>query len=331
MNKFFKGKRILVSGAAGTIGAELIRQLSSMECDQIHGIDNAETELFHKSIEFAKHKNVSLKLCDIRSRTDVQKCMQDIDIVFHCAALKHVTMCEASPNEAVNTNILGTMNVVECAQRAQVSQLIFTSSDKAVNPTNVMGTTKLMGERIITSMAHSSSKTKVASTRFGNVLGSRGSVVPIFKDQIIAGNEITLTDEGMTRFIMSREHASKLVLRSAELANQGEVFVTKMPAVKIIDLAHAMMRLLDKKVNINIIGIKPGEKVYEELNNDEETRRTYAHDEFLAVIPALNSDSLGKHPNLKEFKACREIYNSANQNYLSVDQICKYLKDHSIL
>ena len=240
-------------------------------------------------------------------------------------------MCEASPNEAINTNIVGTMNVSECAETEGVKTFIFTSSDKAVNPTNVMGTSKLMGERIVTSMASDKSQTSFASTRFGNVLGSRGSVVPILKKQILSGKPITLTHEEMTRFIMSKEHATELVLQSALLADLGEVFVTKMPAVKIIDLAKAMMISLGKKVDINITGIKPGEKLYEELNNDEETRRTFDHSEFLAIIPALNSNCKEKHDKLADFTANRAVYNSSNTEYLSELDICKYMKKYAII
>lgn len=331
MKTFFEKKGILITGVAGTIGSELVKQLGSFQCQSIIGIDNAETELFNKSVEFESYHNIEVKLCDIRSRNEVLKLMQNVDIVFHCAALKHVTMCEASPNEAINTNIVGTLNITECAEIAGVETCIFTSSDKAVNPTNVMGTSKLMGERIVTSMASEKNQTSFASTRFGNVLGSRGSVVPIFKKQILAGNPITLTHEDMTRFIMSKEHAAELVLRSALLADLGEVFVTKMPAVKIVDLARAMMRLLKREVPIDIIGIKPGEKLYEELNNDEETRRTYDNGEFLAIIPALNSDNKGKHELLTEFEYNSRIYNSSNCEYLSEVDICEYLIKYGII
>ena len=285
MDKLFKDKRILITGACGTVGSELIRQLLTNEIyspKEIIGLDNNENNIFFIEQSFLNFKNVRFFVADIKNEEVLNNKFYGIDIVFHTAALKHVILCERSPDQAVETNILGIQNVIEAANFNNVDKVIFTSSDKAVNPTNVMGTSKLMGERLITA-ANSNKygqRTIFASTRFGNVLGSNGSVIPIFHNQIIKGGPITLTDQAMTRFVMSIDEAVHLVIDSSLKAQGGEVFITKMPVVRILDLAKAMIDLLapkygfDKnKIEISEIGQKPGEKLYEELMSNEETRR----------------------------------------------------------
>lgn len=245
MSNFFGNKRVLVTGACGTVGKELVRQLleNHQVCELI-GIDNNESELFFLEDNLKGFNNVSLFLADVRDRDKVSRKMRHMDIVFHTAALKHVIQCERSPFEAVQTNILGIQNIINGALENQVERVMFTSSDKAVNPTNVMGTTKLMGERLMTA-ANSNSRDGgplFTSTRFGNVLGSRGSVIPIFREQIRHGGPVTLTDPAMTRFIMSLEEAIQLVIDSTCYAVGGEVFITKMPAIRIQDLAEVMIK-----------------------------------------------------------------------------------------
>lgn len=296
-----KSKKILVTGAAGTIGSELIEQIINNDTDQtveITGIDSNESELFFLEQKYVNNKNVKLFLSDIKNKDACYQYMEGIDIVFHTAALKHVTLCEKSPMQSVYTNIIGLQNMISAAEHHKIEKFIFTSSDKAVNPTNVMGTTKLMGERLVTA-ANSNQKEKrtiFASTRFGNVLGSNGSVIPIFKNQIKAKRDITLTDEKMTRFVMSTEDAVKLVIDSAFYAQGGEVFITKMPVIRIKDLAEVMISELAPKYGndpesyrIQIIGSKPGEKLYEELMSAEETGRAVELDSYFSVLPAFRS------------------------------------------
>nr|WP_321258593.1 SDR family NAD(P)-dependent oxidoreductase [uncultured Pseudodesulfovibrio sp.] len=298
MNKaFFQDKCILVTGSCGTIGSELIHQLlKEYGVKKLIGIDNNETELFFLSQRHLEHKEAEFYLADIRDHQKLYNLMQGVDIVFHAAAYKHVAMCEISPFEAVQTNILGVKNIVSAAAENGVEKVIFTSSDKAANPTNVMGTSKLMGERLITAANQTVNYngTIFASTRFGNVLGSNGSVIPIFREQIREGKPITLTDPQMTRFIMSIPGAVQLVINSAQIACGGEVFVTKMPVIRIQDLAEVMIEELPSQfgrkpedIDIKIIGIKPGEKLYEELMTDEETSRTVELEQYFSVLPAL--------------------------------------------
>lgn len=342
INKW-EGKSVLITGVCGTVGSEILKQLSLMDCELIVGIDNNETELFFVSQEYDNQDNIELFLCDLRDKAAVNRAMKRIDIVLHAAALKHVVLCERSPRDAVATNIEGMMNVIDAAEKNGVERLIFTSSDKAVNPTNVMGATKLMGERLITAAnahRHFENDTIFASTRFGNVLGSRGSVIPIFTRQISKGGPLTLTDENMTRFIMTLKEAVALVLESALIARGGEVFVTKMPVIRIVDLASVMIEMLAPKYNysvqdikVNIIGAKPGEKMYEELMSDEEVRRTIELDRFFTVLPAfkgiyhnINYD----YGNIVHDKVDR-CYNSENEYVFSREEVKKYLVEHKLL
>ena len=292
-----KENRVLVTGACGTVGRELIRQLlSKQQIGELIALDNNESELFALEHRFAEYDNAAFFLADVRDRDRLQDKMQGIDWVFHTAAFKHVIQCERSPLEAVQTNILGVQNIIYAAIANNVGRVIFTSSDKAVNPTNVMGTSKLMGERLITA-ANSNLRGEgpiLTSTRFGNVLGSRGSVIPLFHDQIRSGGPVTLTDPEMTRFIMSIEEAVQLVIDSGLLCKGGEVFVTKMPAIRIQDLAEVMVENLApvygheaKDIEIKIIGHQPGEKLYEELLNMEETRRSWELARYFVVLPAF--------------------------------------------
>ncbi|WP_338667746.1 SDR family NAD(P)-dependent oxidoreductase [Pseudodesulfovibrio methanolicus] len=298
MNKsYFQDKCILVTGSCGTIGSELVHQcLEKYGVKKLIGIDNNETELFFLGQRYLEHKEAKFYLADIRDPQKLYHIMQGVDIIFHAAAYKHVAMCEISPFEAVQTNILGVKNIISAAAENGVGQVIFTSSDKAANPTNVMGTSKLMGERLITAANQTINRngTIFASTRFGNVLGSNGSVIPIFREQIREGKPITLTDPQMTRFIMSIPEAVQLVINTAQFACGGEVFVTKMPVIRIQDLAEVMIEELapqfgkkPEDIEIKVVGIKPGEKLYEELMTDEETSRTVELEHYFSVLPAL--------------------------------------------
>lgn len=339
----WEGLVVLVTGVCGTVGSELLRQLSKMNCARIIGIDNNETELFFLGQAYGGNPNVDLLLGDLRDGDALTRLFRGVDVVLHAAALKHVVLCEQSPREAVATNISGIMNVIDAAEANGVKHLLFTSSDKAVNPTNVMGTTKLMGERLITA-AHAhcrgEQKTIFASTRFGNVLGSRGSVVPLFKRQIAQGGPVTLTDVGMTRFIMTLEDAVSLVMDSVFMARGGEVFVTKMPVVRIADLASVMIDMLAPRhgfdpasIEIRTIGSKPGEKLFEELLSEEEIRRTVELQDFFAILPAFKSVYQCieyKYEGILQQTVDRP-YNSRLETPMSPDAIRDYLSSHRIL
>ena len=343
MNSDLRGKRVLVTGACGTVGQELVRQLLELQnVEELVGIDNNESEIFFLEQRFSKHKGASFFLADVRDRSKLTRKMEDIQVVFHTAAFKHVILCERSPFEAVQTNILGVQNLILAATANNVEKVIFTSSDKAVNPTNVMGTSKLMGERLMTAANNyqRDSQSIFASTRFGNVLGSRGSVIPIFREQIRRGHVVTLTDPEMTRFIMSIEEAVRLVIDSSLLAQGGEVFVTKMPVIRIMDLAEVMIEQLAPEfgrdpadIRIEIIGTKPGEKMYEELMNQEETRRALELERYFAVIPAFSSSAGSPeydYPDIMS-KTIDRPYHSDNETALTKKELTKFLQENRLL
>lgn len=342
-NSDWRGKRVLLTGVCGTVGRELLAQLKDYGCAMIVGIDNNETELFLLAEAYAASAHVRLILGDLRDRERLMREMRGIDIVLHTAALKHVILCEESPHDAVLTNIQGVINVIDAAEANGVKRLLFTSSDKAVNPTSVMGTTKLMGERLITAAnlnRRNHSDTVSASTRFGNVLGSRGSVVPLFKQQILRGGPVTVTDQGMTRFVMTVKQAAELVLESVFLARGGEVFVTKMPVVKITDLAEVMIEMLaprfgkrPSQIQTKIVGVKPGEKMYEELMSEEEVRRTVELDKFFSVLPAFKNVYQTIHYDYAGVLRSRaeRAYNSAAERPMSKGELADFLSSHRVL
>lgn len=340
---FFKTKHILVTGACGTVGRELVHQLlEDLTVGELIGIDNNESELFFLEQRFQKYPHARFFLADVRDSYKLRHKMQGIDVVFHTAAFKHVILCERSPFEAVQTNILGVQNVINAAMDNEVERVIFTSSDKAVNPTNVMGTSKLMGERLMTA-ANSNLRDGgpiFVSTRFGNVLGSRGSVIPIFREQIRQKGPVTLTDPDMSRFIMSISEAVRLVIDSAVLAKGGCVFVTKMPIIRIKDLAAVMIEELapqygysPEEINIEVIGTKPGEKMYEELLSLEETRRTWELPRYFVILPAFR----GLYRRIKYdypeiiSKEIDQPYHSGNETPLTKKQISLFLREHKLL
>ena len=314
----------------------------ALEPAEVIGIDNNESELFFLDEAYCDQDNVYLYLGDIRDRDKMMRKTHGVDIILHAAALKHVILCERTPRDAVQTNILGTQNVIDAAQANGVQCVLFTSSDKAVNPTNVMGTSKLMGERLMTAAnAHRRGKGPIfASTRFGNVLGSRGSVIPLFKKQIAAGGPVTLTDPNMTRFIMTLEDAVRLVLESVFMAKGGEVFVTKMPIAHIRDLAEVMIEELAPSygqrpgaIEIKIVGSKAGEKLYEELMNEEETRRTIELERYFVVVPAFRSVyediqySYGNHDHM----GVGRPYNSSVEPSMTKEELRAYLCEKNLL
>lgn len=339
---FWKNKSVLVTGASGTVGREILRQLVDEKPAEIIGIDNNESELFFLTEEYRNYDNVKLFLGDIRDPDKLRRKSRGVNYILHTAALKHVILCEQSPRDPVQTNIFGTQNVIDAALVNGVERVIFTSSDKAVNPTNVMGTTKLMGERLITAAnAHRrNGGTLFSSTRFGNVLGSRGSVIPLFKRQIASGGPVTLTDPEMTRFVMTLTDAVRLVMNSAILARGGEVFVTKMPIARIIDIAQVMIEELaprygrkPEQIEIKVIGSKPGEKLYEELMNDEETRRTIELKDFFVVKPAFSNvyESVEyRYENMLRV-GVDNPYNSSVETPMTKEELRAYLLNNNLL
>jgi FlaA1/EpsC-like NDP-sugar epimerase len=288
--KQLNGKTVLVTGAAGSIGSEIVRQLIQYKPKMLVLNDNAETPLHDLQLELAElgFQNFRLALGDIRNELIVEKFFQKYrpEFVYHAAAYKHVPMMENSPLEAICTNVMGTRQLADIAVKYNVERFVMISTDKAVNPTNVMGASKRIAEMYVQSLYQHNSNTKFITTRFGNVLGSNGSVIPRFKKQIQAGGPVTVTHPDITRFFMTIPEACQLVLEAGSMGNGGEIFVFDMgQSVKIVDLARKMIKLSglepDDDIKIEYSGLRPGEKLYEELlNNAENTMPTY-HDKIL--------------------------------------------------
>ena len=295
------GKVILVTGAAGSIGSEIVRQLIAYFPAKLVLVDQAESALYDLEYELAGKVPTNVQLivnvADVSDTRRISKIFKNHrpDIIFHAAAYKHVPLMENNPYEAIKTNVIGTRILAELAAEVGVDKFVMVSTDKAVNPTNVMGATKRLAEMYTQSMNQLEGvKTKFIATRFGNVLGSNGSVIPLFKKQIERGGPVTVTHPEITRYFMTIPEACELVLEAATMGQGGEVFVFDMgESVKIIDLAKKMITLsglrVDKDIEIRYTGLRPGEKLYEELlNNDENTLPTH-HPKIL--IAEVNTPS----------------------------------------
>ncbi|MCQ2354413.1 MAG: polysaccharide biosynthesis protein [Clostridia bacterium] len=283
ISAYIGGKTVFVTGGGGSIGSELCRQIAKYHPKQLVIIDIYENNAYEIQQELKRHDpslNLQVRIASIRDTARIDRLFAEFrpEIVFHAAAHKHVPLMEDSPNEAVKNNVFGTLNVARAADKYGVNTFVQISTDKAVNPTNVMGATKRICEMIIQSMANKS-RTKFVAVRFGNVLGSNGSVIPLFKRQIAEGGPVTVTDPNIIRFFMTIPEAVSLVLQAGYYANRGEIFVLDMgDPVRIDDLARNMIRLSgfepDVDIPIMYTGLRPGEKMYEEILMDEEGLRS---------------------------------------------------------
>lgn len=324
---FFAGKRIIVTGTAGTVGSALVRRLLRTPAAEVRGIDSHENGLFALAEALRHEPRFHPFICDVRNERKLSQMFHNMDYCIHAAALKHVGSSERSPFETVQTNIIGVQNVIQAALDNRLARVVLTSSDKAVNPTNVMGTTKLMGERLMTAanaMLGLGADAVFTSVRFGNVAGSAGSAVPLFCEQIARGGPVTLTDARMTRFVMTLSEAVRLVLKSLRIAHGGEVFVTRMPVVRIVDLVAELIEIVaplyrrnPEKIEVCCIGPRPGEKLYEELTTEEELRRTLELDELYAVLPAFRNIYDRISYSYPEAHPAEKTHNSANETPVS--------------
>ena len=283
--KEFKNKKILITGGTGSIGFGLASQLMKYEPSTIRILSNDENSIFEMKQKFPKNNILTFMIGDVRDRARLDLAIKNIDIVFHAAAMKHVDICEQNPFDAVKTNVVGTSNILEASIIENVSKFIFISTDKATNPTSTLGASKLLAERLTldASSYRGKGKTIFSLVRFGNVIGSRGSVFQIFLEQIRKGKSLTVTDSKMTRFIMSIPEATNLILEVTDIARDREVFILKMPSVKIIDLAKSMVRICKEEVihgknppSIKISKLREGERFHEFLTTRDEI--PYCHD-----------------------------------------------------
>ncbi|HFU3723420.1 TPA: polysaccharide biosynthesis protein [Streptococcus suis] len=289
LNLYFEGKTILVTGAGGSIGSEICRQITRFSPKRLLLLGHGENSIYliHRELQEKYGKSIELipVIADIQDRNlifDIMATYQP-NVVYHAAAHKHVPLMEYNPHEAVKNNIFGTKNVAEAAKAANVEKFVMISTDKAVNPPNVMGATKRVAEMIVTNL-NEPGETQFAAVRFGNVLGSRGSVVPVFEDQVKKGGPVTVTDFRMTRYFMTIPEASRLVIQAGHLAKGGEIFILDMgEPVQILELARKVIMLSGKteeEIGIVESGIRPGEKLYEELLSSEERVSEQIHEKI---------------------------------------------------
>lgn len=304
ITSYVEGQVIMVTGGGGSIGSELCRQIASFKPKHLIILDNYENnaydiqnELIHNYPEL----NLTTIIANIREKHRIDSLFKKYrpNVVFHAAAHKHVPLMEANPTEAIKNNVFGTMNVAECADKYGTKRFVLISTDKAVNPTNIMGATKRIGEMIIQAI-NKHSKTEFVAVRFGNVLGSNGSVIPLFKKQIEQGGPVTVTHPEVTRFFMTIPEAVQLVIQAGAMAKGGEIFVLDMGnPVKIYDLARNLIKLSgfepDEDIKIEITGLRPGEKLYEELLMDEEGLKSTANKKIFVAKPVFTDLAMLKH------------------------------------
>ena len=343
VNRDLKGQTILITGAAGSIGSEIVRQVLSYEYKELILVDNAETPMFflyNESIANYRNDNIHLEIASVLDQEKMEELISQYQpsIIYHAAAYKHVPMMEMNCNAAVKVNVWGSKIMADLAVKYGVKKFVMISTDKAVNPTTIMGASKRVAEMYVQSLNFAQEKTKFITTRFGNVLGSNGSVIPIFNKQIREGGPITVTDPEVTRYFMTIPEACQLVINAGAMGNGGEIFIFDMgKPVKIYDLALKMIRLsglvLDKDIQIKITGLRLGEKLYEELLADEENTiktphkkimiakvKTYEYEKINRMIERLIEEKNETAENivakLKELVPEFDSKNPAFQEYL---------------
>jgi len=319
----FKDKILLITGGTGSFGNAVLERFLTTDIKEIRIFSRDEKKQDDMRILYQNNK-IKFFIGDVRDSSSLNNAMYNVDFVFHAAALKQVPSCEFFPLEAVKTNILGTENVLTVAINAGVKKIICLSTDKAAYPVNAMGISKAMMEKtfIAKSRMVTPEKTLICGTRYGNVMASRGSVIPLFIEQIKNGKPITVTDSKMTRFMMSLEEAVELVLYAFENAENGDIVVQKSPASYVKDLAQALIELFNAKNEIKIIGTRHGEKIYEVLLTKEEAAKAIDMGDFYR-IPADNRDlNYGKYLEEGSHKiTLTDEYNSNNTKTLSVEEI----------
>ncbi len=327
------GKNVLVTGGCGSIGSHLVEKILEQDPSVVRIFDNSEENLFHLQNELGDEEPARYLLGDVRNQERLELAMEGIDIVFHAAALKHVTLNEYNPFEAVQTNVQGTQNLIRAALEEEIESFVGISTDKASNPTSVMGATKLLSERLIiaANTYKGSRDTRFGCVRFGNVLGSSGSVVPVFMDQIREGGPVTVTDPEMTRFIMPIDEAADLVLEAHERITSGEVFVLKMPTFRVGTLAEAMVEQYapefeynPEEIDIDLVGARPGERVHEKLISADETSNARELENMYVLLPEV--EQAGYEPaNYDDTSPIDSEYTSADGEMLSKRELIELI------
>ena len=324
----FSSKTLLITGATGSFGNAVLKRFLNTDIREIRVFSRDEKKQDNMRRTYNDQK-LKFYIGDVRDYTSVLTATRGIDYIFHAAALKQVPSCEFHPMEAVKTNVLGTENVLEAAIQNRVKRVVCLSTDKAVYPINAMGISKAMMEKVMVAKSRNldDATTVICGTRYGNVMGSRGSVIPLFVEQTKAGRSLTITDPAMTRFMMTLADAVDLVLYAFDKGNNGDIFVQKAPAATVETLAHALLALLGKPQHrVDVIGTRHGEKLFETLLSREEMAAAIDQGQYFRIPPDLRDLNYGKFVEQGERKitACDD-YNSHNTERLDVEGMQRLL------
>jgi UDP-N-acetylglucosamine 4,6-dehydratase/5-epimerase len=323
----FKGKTLLITGGTGSFGNTVLKRFIDSDLAEIRifSRDEKKQEDMRRSL---KNEKVKFYIGDVRNLESIREAVKGVDYIFHAAALKQVPSCEFFPMEAVRTNVIGTDNVLTAAIDAGVKKVVCLSTDKAAYPINAMGTSKAMMEKIITAKSRNvdPAKTTICTTRYGNVMASRGSVIPLFVGQIQAGRPITVTDPDMTRFLMNLDEAVDLVLFAFKNAKQGDLFVQKAPASTVGILAEALKQMFNPEAKIRIMGTRHGEKAHETLLTREEMVKSTDMGDYFRVAPDGRDLNYDNYDGGNKAISKAEEYTSANTEQLTVEQVIQKLR-----
>lgn len=327
IESYLKKRTILVTGGTGSFGHEIVNELVRMKPKEVIIFSRDEDKHYHMRNEFSDIDFLRFEIGDVRDYSRIREVMHGVDVVFHAAALKHVPSCESFPMEAIKTNVMGAKNVIDACIEEKVEKMVGISTDKAVKPINIMGMSKAAQEKIVIAADQGKWNTRFTCVRYGNVLSSRGSVVPFFKDCIQKGKPLPITDPIMTRFSMVLNESIQLVFKAAVEGEGGELFVRKMPAYKIVDLAAVMGKVMGNNPDYptKIVGIRPGEKLHETLVTEEEISRSVEQEEHFVVYPHWKKEMHQTfHGRLTE-------YASNNTHLLTEDEIVAQLKRGKVI
>lgn len=330
MKNYFKNKKILITGGTGSFGSTFLKKLIKTDFSEIRVFsrDEKKQDDLRKSLT---NKKIKFYIGDTRDYSSILDACRNIDYIFHAAALKQVPSCEFFPMEAIKTNILGSENLLNAAVNSNVKKVVVLSTDKAVYPINAMGMTKALMEKIcLAKSRQSKSKTIICATRYGNVMSSRGSVIPLFIDLIKNGKDITVTDKKMTRFLMSLDDSINLVSHALLNGNSGDIFVQKSPAAYVSDIALGLKKYFNSNSKIRYIGIRHGEKLYESLVSKEEMSRAIESKNYFQIKNDNRDLNYDKYFDLGNSKTSID-YNSNNTKILSIEEIISLFKKNRII
>ncbi|MFL0195328.1 SDR family NAD(P)-dependent oxidoreductase [Clostridium sp. WILCCON 0269] len=332
---WISNKKILITGGTGTIGKALLNRLLKYDINHIYIFSRDEQKQEAELYYFKQNPKVGFIIGDIRNYDSINSALRGIDIVFHTAAMKIVDICENNPHEACITNVIGTQNIIKSATLNNVEKVIFTSSDKAANPTTVMGVGKLYSERLISHANFLMENSTIFTTvRFGNVFGSRGCVLDLFKNQIKKQNYVTVTHPDMTRFICTINDAVDLLIKSSEIATGGEILIKKMPSIRIVDLAEVLIEYLApiylKHIEIKITQKLNSEKLFEELITTHEAERSFEFDDYYAILPTVSSGRQSTFDLRKGKQVSGEISSKTSIN-LTKEKLLDFLVKNKLI